>query len=252
MFVHRIHDQVDAKTYFDWFVLSFLAGSVNAGGYLACHRFVSHVTGFATVAGVSLEAKNWVEALGTLAIPLYFLLGAMLSAYLTEKKYAEKVHGERYAPVMWLVALLLGLVAVGGDKGFFGAFGGVPNIKHNFILLACLCGASGLQNAAITSASGATIRTTHMTGLTTDLGLGLIRAEVHHMSEKHQRQERLANALRFGTIFTFICGSVCAAFVFARWRYRGFYMPMSIALYAAWVARKSEIKLLRGLLSGKF
>jgi uncharacterized membrane protein YoaK (UPF0700 family) len=251
MFVHRIHDKVDAKTYFDWFVLSFLAGSVNAGGYLACHRFVSHVTGFATVAGVSLEQKNWVEAVGTLAIPLYFLLGAMLSAYLTEKKYAVKVHGERYAPVMWLVSLLMGVVAVCGNNGFFGAFGSHPNIKHNFILLACLCGASGLQNAAITSASGATIRTTHMTGLTTDLGLGLIRAEVHPQSDEHRNKERLANALRFGTIFSFICGSVVAALVFARWQFRGFYMPMLISLYAAWVARKGEIKLLKGLLAGK-
>lgn len=251
MFVHKIHDQVDAKTYFDWFVLAFLAGSVNAGGYLACHRFVSHVTGFATVAGVSLEQRHWVEALGTLAIPLYFLLGAMLSAYLTEKKYAVKVHGERYAPVMWINALLLGGVAAGGHAGFFGSFGGVPNIKHNFILLASLCGACGLQNAAITSASGATIRTTHMTGLTTDLGLGLIRAEVHSMSEKHRREERLANALRFGSIFFFICGSVCAAFVFARWQFRGFYMPMLISLYAAWVARKSELKLFKGLFTRK-
>lgn len=251
MFEHKIHEQVDVKTYFDWFVLAFLAGSVNAGGYLACHRFVSHVTGFATVSGVSMEKGDWLEALASLAIPLYFILGAMLSAYLTEKKYAVKVHGERYAPVMWIVALLMGGVAAGGHAGFFGEFGAVPHIKHNFILLASLCGACGLQNAAITSASGATIRTTHMTGLTTDLGLGLIRAEVHHMSDKHRNDERLANALRFGSIFFFICGSVCAAFVFARWQYRGFYMPMLISLYAAWVARKSEVKLIKGLLSKK-
>lgn len=251
MFIHKIHEKVDAKTYFDWFVLAFLAGNVNAGGYLACHRFVSHVTGFATLAGVSIEKRDWFESLASLAIPLYFLLGAMLSAYFTEKKLAAKVHGERYAPVMWIVALLMGGVAAGGHHGFFGEFGGTPYIKHNFILLAALCGACGLQNAAITSASGATIRTTHMTGLTTDLGLGLIRAEIHHMSPEHRNQERLSNALRFGTIFFFICGSVVAAFVFARWHYRGFYMPMFIALYAAWVARRSEAKLIASLIKGK-
>lgn len=250
MFNHKIHDKVGVKTYFDWFVLAFLAGSVNAGGYLACHRFVSHVTGFATLSGVFIEEKNWVEAAGMLAIPLYFLLGAMLSAYFTEKKFAVKVHGERYAPVMWISALLLGLVAFGGSRGYFGAYGGPPNIKHDFILLAFLCGACGLQNAAITSSSGFTIRTTHMTGLTTDLGIGLIRAEIHHLSMEHRREERLANALRFCTILSFVCGSICAAFVFARWQYRGFYMPMLIALYAAWVARKSEMKLFEGILRG--
>lgn len=251
MFIHKIHEKVDIKTYFDWFVLAFLAGSVNAGGYLACHRFVSHVTGFATLTGVAVEQRHWAEAVGTLAIPLFFLLGAMLSAYFTEKDFVAKVHGERYSPVMWIVTLLLGLVAFCGDRGYFGSYGGPPNIHHDFILLACLCGACGLQNAAITSASGATIRTTHMTGLTTDLGLGLIRAEVHHLSAQHQREERLANALRFGTLFFFSSGSVCGAFVFARWQYRGFYMPMIIALYAAWVARASEAKLISATMPDK-
>jgi uncharacterized membrane protein YoaK (UPF0700 family) len=145
---------------------------------------------------------------------------------------------------MTIEAVLLGIVAVGGSRGWFGAFGAEPNIGNHFIVLACLTGACGLQNAAITSASGSTVRTTHMTGLTTDLGLGLIRAEVHPMSDEHRVKERVANLARIGTLLAFMLGSLLAAFFFAKWRYRAFYVPMGIAIYAAWVARRSEMKLI--------
>ena len=249
MFYHKLHDKVSYRTYFDWCLLAFLGGHVNAGGYLACHRFVSHVTGFATLAGVALEKRDWIEAVGTAAIPVYFLVGTMVSAYFTEKHYAARVHGERFAPVMTIEAILLGIAAFCGNRGYFGAFGSAPVIGNNFILLACLCGACGLQNAAIYSASNFTVRTTHMTGLTTDLGIGLVRAEVHPMSDALRSRERLANRARIGTLLAFMLGSLCAAFFFARWQYRAFYIPMGIAVYAAWVARRSEAKLIGGILA---
>lgn len=240
MFNHRIHEQVGFKTYFDWFLLSFLAGNINTGGYLACHRFVSHVTGFATLAGISLEENLWLESLGALTIPLFFLLGVMVSGFLTEKNRSTKVHGQKYAPVMGLVALLIGFVALGGTYNFFGNFGDVANMKYDFLLLACLCGACGLQNAAISSASGATIRTTHLTGLTTDLGLGLVRAELHALTVAEKKIERRSNLLRIATIFSFTLGSFIGAMIFSRFKYQGFYFPASIALYSAWMARSSH------------
>lgn len=192
MFQHRFNEPVSYKTYFDWFLLSFLAGNINTGGYLSSHRFVSHITGFATLAGISLEEGVWLESLGALTIPLFFLLGVMVSGFFTEKNRAKKIHGEDYAPVMGLAALLIGFVAIGGTYNLFGAFGEAANIKYDFLLLACLCGACCLQNAAISSASGATIRTTHLTGITTDLGLGIIRSEVHNLSVSEKKTRALS------------------------------------------------------------
>lgn len=241
MFEHKFNENVSVKTYFEWFILSFLAGNINAGGYLACHRFVSHVTGFATLSGISLQQGWWLEAVGTLSIPMFFLIGVMVSGYLTEKKYANRIDSQkRYAPVMGLVAVLLGFVAIAGGLNLFGEFGDVASIKNDFFLLACLCGACGLQNAAISSASGATVRTTHLTGITTDLGLGIIRAEVHHISDEQKKVERRANFLRMATIFSFTLGSVVAAFIYSRFKYQGFYVPMFIAMYVAFVARRSH------------
>ncbi|AZZ37630.1 DUF1275 domain-containing protein [Bdellovibrio sp. qaytius] len=239
MFQHKINDTASFKTYFDWFILSFLAGSINTGGYLSCHRFVSHITGFATLAGISFERLNLLEAFGTLTIPLFFVAGVMASAYF-EKKYAHKLHGQKYSPVMGLVSILLGTVALGGSLNWFGQFGDSAQIKNDFILLACLCGACGLLNGAITSASGFTIRTTHLTGLATDLGLGLVRVNLDSLTNEQKSLENRANLLRIGTIFSFILGSFVGAFIFMRLQYKGFIFPMALSIYFSYVAYRAQ------------
>ena len=239
MFEHKLNENVTFRTYIDWLILSFLAGTINAGGYLACHRFVSHITGFATLSGISLSNESWLEFFGTMAIPLFFLAGVMLSGYLIEKKYAKKTQNQKYAPVMGIVALLLAIVTVGGFLNWFGQFGDPAQINHNFILLACLCGACGLQNAAITSSSGSTIRTTHLTGLTTDLGLGLVRLKVHEMTTEQRKLEKQTNFLRFATIISFTVGSFIGAVFLKKYLYLGFLFPLVISIYLAFAARKN-------------
>jgi len=233
MFNHKINDKVNFKTYFDWFFLSFLAGSINTGGYLACHRFVSHVTGFATLSGISLEKLQFLEAFGNLLIPLFFLGGVMLSAYL-------KLRGQKYSPVMGLVAFLLGIVVLGGSLNWFGSFGDPAQIKNDFMLLACLCGACGLLNGAITSASGFTIRITHLTGIVTDLGLGLVHAKLDNLTEEQKFQVKKANLLRICTVASFIMGSLVGAFIYIRFQYTGFAFPMILAVYFSYVANKAQ------------
>ncbi len=102
--------------------------------------------------------------------------------------------------------------------------------------MALLCGASGLQNAALTSATGATIRTTHLTGITTDIGIGLIRAASLKSGDKRKETEAKANWLRVGTVISFGAGSGIGAFLFVRTGYMGFLLPAAIALYATLVA----------------
>jgi uncharacterized membrane protein YoaK (UPF0700 family) len=242
MFKHKLNESVSFTTYADWFLLSFLAGNINAGGFLACGRFVSHVTGFATLAGISLSEGNWLETIGILTIPGYFLAGVMVSGYLTEKRRFDSSPVQRYAPVMSLVAIFLAVATLAGVMNWFGKFGETSNLANDYFLLALLCGACGLQNAAISSASGSTIRTTHLTGLTTDLGLGLIRAEVHRSGSSEERtSERKANLLRVGTIFSFMLGSVIGAIVFSRFHFYGFILPMLLAVYASFKARDKPL-----------
>ncbi len=232
MFHHQLDRKVSFSTAFNWLVLSFLAGSVNAGGALACHRFVTHVTGFATLAGIDLAHQRWTSAVGMFTVPLFFLFGVMISAYFIDRRIHLK-RSPLYSFVMLLVALCLSAAAVGGIYDFFGPFGAMVDIKKDYILLCLLCMASGLQNAAITSASGATVRTTHLTGLTTDLGIGIVRAFYSQEDKNFRVQARRANRLRVCSLFAFVLGGAAGAFLFLEVAYLGFFMPAGIALYAA-------------------
>ncbi len=148
--------------------------------------------------------------------------------------------GRRFAPVMGIVAIMLAIVVCMGMLGVFGTFGEPSVLKRNYILLCLLCGECGLQNAAITSASGATVRTTHLTGLLTDLGLGLVRAEIHSKSRAQREQDRKSNYLRMGTIFSFISGAAVGAVLFSKLQFAGFLMPMGIAMHFSRVGKKTS------------
>lgn len=204
---------------------------------MATGRFVSHVTGFATLFGVGLTQQTG-EALGLLSVPLFFLLGAFVAGLLIDRPLHRGLR-PHFDWVMGLSAACL-LAATGyvfqidhfGDKLGFGA---------NYLLLILLCLASGLQNAAITSSSGSTVRTTHLTGLTTDLGLGLARALTFDLKAETARHERRANLLRIGSILSFVLGSAAGAFLFLKFGYAGFLLPAAIAIYSAWHGRLAKI-----------
>jgi len=237
MFQHRADETPETKVVLHWFLLCFNGGCINAGGFMATGRFVSHVTGFATLFGVGLT-KEASEAWGLLSVPVFFLIGAFLAGLLIDRQ----IHRGLKPHVDWVMGLsaLCLLVATGyffqiehfGDEMGFGA---------NYLLLAMLCLASGLQNAAITSSSGSTVRTTHMTGLTTDLGLGLARAFTFGLSRETASHESRANLLRGGSILSFVVGSAAGAFLFLKFGYAAFLGPAAIAAYAAWHGRLAKI-----------
>lgn len=237
MFQHGLNTNFTKRATFHWYLLSVLSGSVNAGAFLACQRFATHVTGFATLAGVALARSDWAGSVGMLSAPLYFLSGVMIAAWLTSR---QKSLGRRphYATTMTLVAVCLVAAAIAGKVKAFGVFGNDFDLSQNYVLLALLCMASGLQNAAITTSSGASVRTTHLTGLTTDLGIGLIDALTHPSGSDLRQASLRRNRLRVGTIASFILGSALGAFLFLEFSYLGFLFPGALAIYAALIARR--------------
>lgn len=189
---------------------------------MACHSFVSHVTGFATMFGVEINQNNLRFAAGALMVPVFFLIGAMISGVLVDMRL--KLHKK---PAYYLVfgvmfVLLLGVV-IFGFNGFFGRFGEPLEQRHDYTLLAVLCLVCGIQNGTVTLVSRAIVRTTHLTGLTTDLGIGLVR--VLNARRIAIGDEGKANMMRVGIILSFILGSGLGYRIFENHGFRGFLLP---------------------------
>jgi uncharacterized membrane protein YoaK (UPF0700 family) len=205
-------------------VMALQAGLLNMGGFMACHRFVSHVTGFATFMGYEIGQSHIDQALGLLAVPALFLIGSMISGQLVDIRL--KLHkAPKYYLAFGVVFALILTVLIGGIFGFFGRFGEPMIMGRDYLLLAFLCLSCGIQNGTITSVSKSVVRTTHLTGITTDLGIGLTRVLNRDKLPGSVEDDIRANSMRIGIIIFFGLGSVIGAFGFRHWGYAGFAVP---------------------------
>ncbi len=147
-------------------LLAFVAGAVNAGGFLAVHRYTSHLTGLVSAVADDLVLGELSLALAGVLLVGVFLSGAMTTAVLVNWARRRKLHSE-YALSLLLEAALLLLF------GLLGAYLATYTRLLVPATVVLLCFIMGLQNAIVTKVSKAEIRTTHMTGIVTDIGIEL-------------------------------------------------------------------------------
>ena len=144
--------------------MAFVAGAVNAGGFLAIAQYTSHMSGIISAIGDDLALNDLVSVLGGISLLLSFLMGAATTAILVNWGHRRKIHSEFALPLFVEALLLLIFGIVGANLNLY-----VPLTVPAIALL--LCFVMGLQNAIVTKASRAEIRTTHMTGVITDIGI---------------------------------------------------------------------------------
>ncbi|NMZ67824.1 Uncharacterized membrane protein YoaK, UPF0700 family [Pseudomonas peli] len=148
------------------FALAFVAGAINAGGFLAVQQYTSHMTGIVSAMADNIALGAYGLVWSGLGGVLSFLLGAACSTVMINYSRRRQLHSEYALPLLLEAALLLCF-------GFLGA--SLARITGLFVPLTVmlLCFIMGLQNALITKLSRAEIRTTHITGIITDIGIEL-------------------------------------------------------------------------------
>lgn len=148
--------------------LAFVAGFVNSGGFVLIHTFTSHVTGSVGRLADDIAQADAPAALFAGLLVLSFFAGAFAASLIIEGSVPMRVP-TAYGAALLVEALLLGLfIAVAG-----GATSEHARLRDAHA--AILCVALGMQNSLVTRLSGAVIRTTHLTGVVTDLGIEAAR-----------------------------------------------------------------------------
>jgi uncharacterized membrane protein YoaK (UPF0700 family) len=147
-------------------LLAFVAGAINAGGFLAIQRYTSHMTGIVSGAADDLALGNAGLALAGVLLVMVFMAGAITTTLLVNWARRRQMHSEFALSLLLEAALLLAFGLVGANLAKTSALL-VPAAA------ALLCFIMGLQNALVTKISQAEVRTTHMTGVITDLGIEL-------------------------------------------------------------------------------
>jgi uncharacterized membrane protein YoaK (UPF0700 family) len=206
------------------FTLAFVAGATNAGAFLAVKQYTSHMTGLVSAMADNLVLGDLGLALAGLGGLVSFVSGAATSAVMVNYSRRRHLHSEYAFPLLLEALLLL----------CFGFLGGrLSRIEGLFIpvTVMLLCFMMGLQNAVISKLSNAEIRTTHVTGVVTDIGIELGKLIYWNRSPQAVHPAVLANRGRLKVLATlvlsFFGGGVFGALGF---KYVGYSLTIPLAL----------------------
>jgi uncharacterized membrane protein YoaK (UPF0700 family) len=205
-------------------LLAFVAGALNAGGYLAIGQYTSHMTGIVSSAADNLMLGNIGLAIAAGMSLLSFTAGAATTAWLVNYAKRHSARNIYCAPLRIEATLLLAFGIVGATLRLHE----VVSIPVTAVLL---CFTMGLQNALVTKISNAEIRTTHITGLVTDIGIELGKLIYWNTSRDVSSHIVLANRTRLrvhgALVLSFFVGGVTGALGF---KYAGFSSTIALAL----------------------
>jgi uncharacterized membrane protein YoaK (UPF0700 family) len=203
--------------------LCFVAGATNAGGFLAVGQYTSHMTGVVSSVADNLVLGQLALVLAGLASLAAFTGGAMATAWMVNWGLRRNLQSAYGRPLLLEAGLLL----------LFGLVGTGINFSASFfapLTVLVLCFIMGLQNAVITKISHAEIRTTHVTGLVTDLGIEL--GKLLYVNRLNQATPVRANTKKLNIqlmlIGSFFGGGILGALGF---KHVGFVATIPLAVF---------------------
>ncbi len=198
-------------------VLSFVAGIVNVTGFLSFKQLTTNVTGhFALFIYDVANFEFWKGTIYFLYI-FSFLFGSFLSSFLIEKYRENKKHNVFILPAIieCLILITIGLIS------------NIIVIEYPNLIVCLLLFAMGLQNSFVTKISNAIVRTTHLTGLFTDLGIDI--SQLFFPKSHPQRAKLKSNIkLRVYIILFFFAGGIVGGLFYSR-----FNLELNTLIFAA-------------------
>jgi uncharacterized membrane protein YoaK (UPF0700 family) len=188
--------------------LAFIAGMLNVVGLLGfSHQTVSHLTGSTSLLAAALAELDGGGVLRFGMVICSFLAGAVLSGFIIQNNALQL--GRSYGAVLLLESVLICVA--------------VPLFRHQSLNgIFCLACACGLQNALVSTYSGTVVRTTHVSGMFTDLGIFL--GQTLRGFPVDTKRLRMC----FLVISGFLCGGLSGAIFFRRWSYSSLFIPAGI------------------------
>lgn len=144
--------------------MSFIAGTVNVTSFLAFYVFSSNVTGYYAILGAEIAEGNFYQIYIIFAWIFLFLSGSFISSLIV---HSFKKKNRAIAISLPLIIEIACLFSV----GFYGMNFYAETLTETEILVAMLLFAMGVQNGFTSSISKFAVKTTHLTGATTDFAV---------------------------------------------------------------------------------
>lgn len=167
--------------------------------------------------------RDYAAAITFFVFTIFFLFGAFTSNFLAElisKKHPNLSH---VTPISLEMIVLIGV-------GVFGAQSALSSIEGKWIAFSMLF-AMGIQNSLVTKISQSTVRTTHLTGLFTDLGIELSQLFFYKKPEE-KKKLKTSIYLRLSIITFFFIGCFSGGFLYNLLEMKTLFVPATFLLIA--------------------
>ncbi len=206
-------------------LLSSTAGIVNVAGFISFSIFTTNVTGHVAQFSEQLSLGNFSFAKIIVLWMLMFLFGAFFSSFLINIMNKRAPRFSHSLPLLIEIFILLYVGYLGQNYN--------SDSSQNHFLAGSLLFAMGMQNAMVTMVSGFVVRTTHLTGLFTDLGIEISKLfYLKDISEIEKKDLKRKLLLHSSIVIMFIVGGVVGSFMYKYIFYKTFIVAALILLFA--------------------
>ena len=200
---------------------AFIAGITDVVGLLAFLAFTSNITGHVANLAKNIVEQNF-ESIAIFGVWLFmFLIGAFVSNFIVKSLQHVSYYRAHSVPIIIEIVVLL-FVAFYGNNFY------KETKSEREIVIGALLFAMGLQNSLVSNISGGLIKSTHLTGLFTDLGSEL--ADWMHPRTSESKEVKNKIYVRLTILVFFIFGGLVGAYFFNLYQFKVFYFVPVILL----------------------
>ncbi len=193
---------------------AFAAGMTNVAALVLFFSFASNITGHFAILAEEVASGSWYQVAVVFLWIFLFLGGSFISNFVI-------IHGDKRKRLLnHAIPLLLEivcLIVVGG----YGHFHYSETLVETELLLAVLLLAMGIQNGLTASISNFAVKTTHLTGLTTDLAIHLSMATRKYWREKPEVRRKII--LLSSIAVAYVAGGIVAGSITRMFEYKVFF-----------------------------
>lgn len=222
-------------------LLSFVGGLVNVIGFLSLKMMTTNLTGYLAIFVSNLLTLHWDEVITIIAIIFSFFFGAFTSHFILniQLRLLKKVH---FAVPLVFESIMLAVLGYYGIEWINEGYGLEVGCFMLFLM--------GLQNSLVTFISNAVIRTTHVTGIFTDLGIEVARLFFNFTNGEERKRLFALIGLKLSIVTSFCIGGLIGAYFFHLIGFEVLYIGSAVILFTS-VYDYLKIKMKKVIEEGK-
>ncbi len=200
---------------------AFTAGMMNLASFIIFLSFSSNVTGYYAILAAELVKENYFQVLVVFSWILLFFFGSFFANLVVIHVNSRNKYVAHAIPIVLEILCLL-------TVGVYGQFFYRETLAETEYLLSLMLFAMGLQNGLTASISNFSVKTTHLTGATTDLAIQISMFTKRELRENPALREKAK--LILSIVAAYVTGAVTAGCIYQYVQFKLFYIVCSFLL----------------------